>query len=205
MNRSLVPTYKRFYAKSQWIENLILRGRTLDVLSQRLVGELAILYLAISIEQAMEEICLKICCGATYLDGSIPQLNTRCKSNDHAAQQLKSFGRTRRTRIQYMKWLNTRDITQNIQHVVTASDPLFNILAMHANTLELIRVVRNHVAHRSKSTLMQYRLVVQQLYGPISKAVEPGTFLMSERRSSPSQINIAIIGARVLVKDIVRE
>jgi hypothetical protein len=199
MNRSLNPTYNRFVDKTRWIESLILRGRALDASSQHLVGELAILYLAISIEQTLEDICLKICCGATYLDGSSPVLVTKCRSSGHAQSQLKAFKSLR-----YMKWLNTGDVVGNIKFVVDSSDPIFNKLSIYSQSLDVIRAIRNHVAHRSKSTLQQYRAVVRNKYGPTSKALAPGAFLMSERRSRPSQINTSIIEARVLVRDIIR-
>ena len=203
MNRSLAPTYERFAARSKWIEDFVLRGNTLDALSQRLVGELAILYLAISMEQSIEEICLRVCCGASYLDGSVPFLNKRCKSIENAADQLRVFGRQKKYRIQYLKWLNAVDISGNVKHVIQVSDPIFKALAIHSETLDVVRIVRNHVAHRSKSTRDQYRKEVQKIYGPISKALEPGIFLMSPRLKPPL-INSLIIRARVLIKDITR-
>jgi hypothetical protein len=204
MNRSLATTYKRFVERTQWIEDLVLRGRTLDVTSQRLVGELAILYLAISIEQTLEEVCLKICCGANYIDGSSPILITRCRSVDDAHLQLRTFGRPARNGLRYMKWLNPSDINKNIRFVIDSNDHIFNKLSVYTGVLNRIRVVRNHVAHRNKSTLDQYRLVVRQFYGPVSKAMAPGAFLMSERRSNPSQINTALVEARVMIKEMVR-
>jgi hypothetical protein len=204
MKRSLPTTHARFVAKCRWIEDLVYRGKQLDYSFQILVGELSILYLAISLEQCLQEVCSKICCGTSYMDGRRPKLLLTCRSISDAEYQMRHYSRPRNSQLRYTKWLNSGDLENNMSKILDGIDPLYPTLATHTATLDRIRTIRNHVAHRSRSTHVAYQRLIRAAYGPTSKAVAPGSYLMSERRSPRAPILTLLAEARILVKELVR-
>lgn len=80
MSPSIAPTYKEFQQRVAKIDWLVKNGRTLQPKMQYLVGEIAILHLAVSLERFLEDTHLKLACGAKFLDGTPPVLNYRCRS-----------------------------------------------------------------------------------------------------------------------------
>jgi hypothetical protein len=85
----LQTDYDLFSRQSNRLLLLVTSLHPLPTEHQKLVVEIAMIRLFTLFEMAVESICCKLCCGADYLDGSVPAVIVRQRS---AAAALHSMG-----------------------------------------------------------------------------------------------------------------
>ena len=122
MRTSIAPTYREFQSRVAKIEWLVSNSRPLPVKMQYMVGEIAILHLAVSLERFLEDTHLKLACGAAFLDGTLPALTHQCRSQLDAEDKLRTFLRRRPLR-GFLKWLQSAEIKNNIANIFSPLEP----------------------------------------------------------------------------------
>jgi hypothetical protein len=171
-----------------------------EALEQKALAELLLLRLFYRLEAFIEDVTIRICCGANYADGSAPAKLITCKSLTSAITNMKSTGRTKAIDL---KWTMEADIKKNVQHVLDSADPFFATIASHSAELDRLRRTRNHIAHGNSDTSRKFRPVVNHHYGAALPNVTPGVLLLSNR-FSPDLLEQAFVFARIFAKDLVR-
>jgi hypothetical protein len=168
---------------------------------QKLVGELILLRQFGHLELRLRSIVLKVLCGTTYCDGTMPLLRHRSSNAANAETNVRSYGRTKP--LSRVIWTTANDIRGNLQHLLAPADPFYTTLAAHEGLFDEMRRVRHHIAHYNADTRRKYRPVVAKYYGAYVRAVTPGTLLIS-RRHSPPLVETYLVAVQVMVKDLTR-
>lgn len=167
---------------------------------QSAIGELIFLRLFSMLEIAIEEVTIKIVCGAPYLDGTAPALLHRCRSASLARDAMRKRGRPKAIEL---KWTIGSDICANVKFVVDPADPLFATVTAHETRINEMRLVRNHIAHSNADTLRKYKPVVVTHYGAYVARITPAVLLQSGR-FTPTILKQYLAAARVIVKELTR-
>ena len=79
---------------------------------QKLVAEVVMIRLFMLLETVVESICCKLCCGATYLDGTTPSLIVRQRSVAQAFDSMETF---RRLKPRRARWNDGAGIRENLR------------------------------------------------------------------------------------------
>ncbi|HEY5074081.1 MAG TPA: hypothetical protein VII34_05240 [Pyrinomonadaceae bacterium] len=153
------------------------------------------------LERTIESITVKILCSAQYVDASAPLVMIPAYSALEARYNMTSIGRIKP--LLYLKWTRVSEIKKNVIHLVDPTDPFISTLDLYNASLEEMRFVRNHIAHRTSSTRARFKPVVKQYYGAYLNSITPGTLLLSQRWA-PSLIDVYIGTATILIRDLVR-
>lgn len=199
---SLQTTYDRFSGQTQILQGLMASLANLSPFHRKLVAEIALVRLCLSLENAIEAACSKILCGAQYLDSTRPQLLVSAARSASAAQGLmRSHGRAKP--LASLSWTKSKTIRLNMDATVDQSDSLFACVTRHASFLTELRQVRNHVAHGSESTAREFRKAVRARYGALRRGMTPGLFLLSTASPQRPKIEEYLIKSRVVVKELV--
>jgi hypothetical protein len=167
---------------------------------QKLIAEVVFLRAFYVVEESVKTSALKLLCGADYLDGSVPTLLHRSRSISAAETAIANYGRPRPNF--RAKWTNAVFVLQAIQHCMDPADHFATALNTHAALYEELRVIRNHIAHSTASTLTHYKAVVTRHYGAY-KPIGPGTLLVSSR-FAPLLLRMYLVSARVMYRDLVK-
>jgi hypothetical protein len=88
-------------------------------------------------EIAIEDIAAKLVCGASYCDGSAAIIIHPARSIDDALLDMRTVGRPKAKGI--LKWNKTADITDNVRHVMAATDNFCVACRNHSARLNEIR------------------------------------------------------------------
>jgi hypothetical protein len=171
-----------------------------EALEQKALAELLLLRLFYRLETFVEDVTIRICCGAIYADGTVPAKLIACKSRTSAITNMKS---TSRAKAIELKWTMEADIKKNVQYVLDSTDPFFATVTSHGAELDRLRRTRNHIAHGNPDTSRKFRPVVKHHYGATLPSVTPGVMLLSNR-FSPDLLDQAFVFARVFARDLVR-
>jgi hypothetical protein len=197
----LQSDYDSFYRQSNKLFSLAGSLQPLPAGHQKLVAEVVMIRLFMLFEGAVESICCKLCCGATYLDGSAPSLVTRQRSIAGALRSMENVGRSRQRRT---RWNDGAEIRENLREMIDGGDHCFQIFRNYASLITEMRYVRNRIAHGSSSARGNFRKVVLKYYGVESRGITVGTMLLSARVSRPVLIEKYIISSRILIGELVR-
>lgn len=181
------------------LENYVHNCRGLDPKYQYMVSEVVMLRLFSIIESTIEEFALKLACGAKYKNGNSPVLLRRCNSLSNAHINMLNFNRRRSK--PYLKWTRADFIEESIKYVLDINDVFYRNILIHANIINEMRIVRNHVAHRSTDTKNEYLAVLRSKYGA-NINLPLGVYLMSTARNPISNIMYYIQATRIILHDI---
>lgn len=184
------------------LEDILSSVGGLDAKYQFLIGEVVMLRLFATLETTFEEIALKLCCNASYLNGVTPNLLVTSKSIVSARSSMISFGRGA-NKLRYLKWTRKDDIFKNLKFLMVLNDPFLNYIDIHSASFNEMRKVRNHVAHISNSTRVEYKSVIRRIYSTDIR-MPVGAFLMSTKRHSLSNIIRYIQISKVIIHDIAK-
>lgn len=170
---------------------------------RKFIAEIALLRLAILIENSMKSVFCKLTCGASYLDGSEPVVLARQRNVPAAISAMRNVGRAK-TRSN-LPWNDGSEIRENIRFVIDPSDRCHTDLITHASFLTDVRYIRNHIAHRNGGSRANFAKLIRRYYGARVPGVTCGNLLVSPR-VSPARplLETYIINANVMIKDIVR-
>jgi hypothetical protein len=200
---SLVNDYADFRAETARLTSLLVSTTTLAPKHRKYIAEVALLRLAILIENSMKVVFCKLCCGASFIDGATPLLLAQQRNARTAVDTMKTLNRpvTRSG----LPWNDGKEIRENIRFVIDPSDNCHQELIKHAAFMTEIRWIRNHIAHRNDGTRKNFVKLTRRYYGARVPGVTCGNLLVSPR-VSPTRplIETYILKANVMIKDIVR-
>jgi hypothetical protein len=200
---SLVGDYTAFRAETTRLTGLLVSASALTPAHRKLIAEIALLRLAIWIENSMKSVFCKLSCGATYINGNVPLIRVQQKNIPGAILAMQNLNRTK---FRYsLPWNDGAEIRDNIQFVIDPTDKCHQELRNHAGFLTEIRWIRNHIAHRNDNTRTNFVKLIRRYYGAKVPGVTCGNLLVSPRVSPVRPlIETHIITANVMMKDIVR-
>jgi len=177
------------------LEKYISQGESLSIRHQHFVGEVVMLRLFAVYEQAVREFALKLACNAAYRNGNFPRLHHRCRSLDDAFDKMAVLGRPKPVQL---KWTKAKYVRESVQHVLDVTDRFTLEIRNHGTVINEMRIVRNHVAHRTPSTRREFGKVVRRRYGAAAK-LTPGSYLVSTKRHAQSNIKRYLLSVRALL------
>ncbi len=164
-----------------------------------MVSEVIMLRLFSILEYYFAEIAYKLACGTTYRNGNVPVFHIRCTSLQDAHSKMLSYNR--RNPKPFLKWTMERFIEDSIKTVLNLSDHYFAKIQIHASEIDEMRIVRNHIAHRSNSTRYDYINLLRTLYGA-NPNLSIGAFLTSTSRNPISNISKYIRTSQIILAEI---
>jgi hypothetical protein len=199
----LVRDYAEFTAETKRLTALLASTSQLDPKHRKYIAEIALVRLAILIENSMKSVFCKLSCGATYIDGSAPTLLAQQRNAPAAISAMQNHGRAK---FRYrLPWNDGAEIRENIKFLIDPSDRCNADLVTHASFLTDIRSIRNHIAHRNDNSRTNFVKLIRRYYGAKVPGVTCGNLLVSPR-VSPNRplLETYIISANVMIKEIVR-
>lgn len=197
--RSLATTYSKALSDILILENYINNFSSLDAKHQYLVGEVIMLRLFSILETTFSEVAFKLACGASYRSGTMPVVQLRCSSSADAHVKMLSHNRKKPKR--YLQWTKAAFIRDSIEHVLDITDHYYQNIQIHGHLINEMRVVRNHIAHRSASTKADYITLLRTKYGG-NPHLTIGAYLISTARSSISNITYYVSSSKIILNDI---
>jgi hypothetical protein len=198
---SFAGDYAAFQAETNKLRQLIASTGGLEPAHRKYIAEIALLRLAILVENTLHSFETKLVCGAPYLDGQFPILLARQRNRPRAVDAMRTFNRARPIKL---KWNDGARLRTNIENLVDAADPVFGHFVNHASFLTDVRYIRNHIAHQNAGTRRNYVTITRRLYGATVRGVTVGTILLSPRLSTPPLLETYLITARVMMRDLMR-
>jgi hypothetical protein len=193
--------YRDFVQQTNRLLDLRLNIAPLQPRYQKLVAEVLFLRVFALLERTIASITVKILCGAQYLDASLPLVMIGAGSALEAQYNMTTVGR--RNRLFYLKWTQVSEIKKNVVNLIDPTDVFLTTLDLYNSSVEEMRHVRNHIAHRTSSTRAKFKPIVRGYYGAYLNSITPGTLLLSQRWA-PSLIDRYMTTARILIRDLVR-
>ena len=198
---NLARDWKAFGLETDRLKLLLQSVPSLEPKHQKLVAEMLIVRLFLSIENTIARTCAKMLCGADYLDGTTPRRLAAAGSIVKARTLMATYGRPKR---RHLMWSMPREIKLNINYTIDSNDPLFHVLSQHAQFLTDIRFVRNHVVHNNEGTRVNFRKVVRAQYGGLKRGVTPGLLLLTTAVSTTPLVRRYLAFANAFIRDLLR-
>ena len=196
---SLISSLNRSIHDLAILSNFNLGSKALDAKYQYLISEVILLRLFSVLECTISEVAFKLACGATYRNGNNPIVLRQCSSIHDSFINMISYNR--RKPLHYLQWTKATFVRTSIEHILDINDSYYANIQNHSNLINEMRVVRNHIAHRSTSTKQEYDILLQQIYGGNPK-LTIGTFLTTTNRNPISNIDRYIASTRIILDDI---
>lgn len=195
---SIRVTYDKAVSDIRILENYRRESLSLDPKFQHFVAEVVLLRLFSIVEISLKETALKLACQAPYRNGTTPNLLKICRSLIDAENQFINYNRTNPARL---SWTNSKFVKESVKKVIPANKPFRTNLVVHGLILDEMRKVRNHVAHRARSTYTNYMDVVNLTFGA-KLNIQPGPFLTSTKRIPRAKIDYYISTAKIILNEI---
>ena len=152
-------------------------------------------------QEAIAGVALRLACGTTYADGTVPTLLTApAKSTSGARHLYETFGRPKAAQ---PKWSKTSYINATTKYVLDPSDPFTAVCNANALVISEMQAVRNRIAHANARSRSAFATVVQRRYGAKLNHVSPGTLLLSPR-FSPRLVDQYLAACRSITKGCAR-
>ena len=197
---SLSTTYSSSIREINRLQNYVNGYFGMEAKYQYLIAEVVMLRLFSILEHAIADTALKLACGATYNNGRTPNILLPCRSKVEATNKMLT-ARPRGHRIQYLKWTREDFIEKSIRYVLDVGDAFFVNIQNNSILLNEMRVVRNEIAHRTKSTRQEYKTELQRIYG-VNTNLTIGAFLTSTTRQARSNINRYVLSVPIMLNDL---
>jgi hypothetical protein len=200
---SLVPDYVTFRKETTRLTDIITSTVSLTPSHRKFIAEIALLRLAILIENSMRSVFCKLTCGATYIDGSHPLILSQKRNIPAAIAAMQNLNRPK---FRYsLPWNDGAEIRENIEFLIDPADLSHQELKNYASFLTEIRYIRNHIAHRNHNSRVNFVKLIRKYYGARVPGVTCGNLLVSPRVSPRRPlIETHLITANIMMKDIVR-
>lgn len=200
---SLVNDYADFRAETTRLTRLLASTSNLGPAHRKFIAEIALLRLAILIENSMKSVFCKLSCGATFINGSAPTLLAPQRNIPMALAAMQNLNRAK---FRYsLPWNDGAEIRDNIQFIIDPADQCHQELKNHAGFLTEIRWIRNHIAHRNDNSRANFVKLIRRYYGASVRGVTCGNLLVSPRVSATRPLlEVHIVTANIMMGDIVR-
>lgn len=201
---SLQRDYADFKAETARLTKLLISTADLAPAHRKYIAEIALLRLAILIENSMKGVFCKLLRGAKFIDGTSPILLVPAQRNTPVAvQAMKTHGRLKPRSA--LPWNDGAEIRKNICLLIDRKDMCHSELIKHGSLMTEIRWIRNHIAHRNINSRNNFAKLIKKYYGASISGVTCGNLLVSPRVSAHrTLLETHIIKANVMIKDLVR-
>lgn len=196
---SVLATYNRSNIDITFLNNYINGYTALEARYQYMISEIVMLRLFSILESTISEVAFKLACGAPYRSGKIPVALKQCKSIQDAFINMQSHNRKKA--YQFLKWTKAKYVRNSIKHVLDITDSFSINVQIHSNSIDEMRIVRNHIAHHASSTKKEYIMLLQRLYGG-NPRLTMGAFLTSTNRNTIPNIDRYIRTTKIILNDI---
>jgi len=195
---NIESTYNRCIREISILDKYYSDSLTLESKFQYLVAEVILLRLFSIMENAFEEIALKLACGSRYRNGALPNLYITCNNISDANNKMISHNRRKPIKL---RWTNVNSVNNNINNVLLLKDRFFNNLRNFSNDIEDMRLIRHHIAHRRNDTRNKFKGVISRRLGSSLK-ISIGPFLTSNKRLTIPLIKFFIDLSKIILNDI---
>jgi len=197
----LHPELRSFTEETDRLLALLASITAMASLHRKVIAEIVHLRLAILLENHMKIIMSKLCCGTTYLDGTVPNLLVQQKSAAAAVAAMKTLNRTKAINV---SWNDGPSIRTGVEHIVDPADHCITVLRNFGSHFTEMRYIRNHIAHRNEGSRTNFRKLVRAYYGANVPGITSGLLLLSPTVSTPPLIEVHIRKSRTLIKDLLK-
>lgn len=144
------------------LSNYNMGSKFLNAKYQYMISEVIMLRLFATLEKIISEVAFKLACGALYRNGNAPRIHRSCTSIEDAHSNMLNYNRPKP--LHYHRWTKASFVKESIEHVLDITDSFFVNIQIHGNLINEMRIVRNHIAHRSTSTKKEYNLLLSRTY-----------------------------------------
>lgn len=176
------------------LSGLLSQSTSLLPFYRKVVAELITVRLAVSLENCLSASFYRLASGTVFESGRLPILHTQASSISRARSLLLTGGS--------FNWLNGSDLCATLTLAFDPTDPCLANIRTHSTTLAEIRKIRNHIAHRNRTSGPPFRQVVRRVYGKALNGVTPGTLLLTPRHVPRPLCDALLIRSRVMIRDI---
>lgn len=183
------------------LDTYTVSARNLEAAYQYLIAEVVMLRLFAIVEHSIAEIAYKICSGARYLNGRVPNVLYMSRSIQGARFSMLNYNRRRPK--SNLQWTRSRYIRESVENVLDSGEPYLINANANGNILNEMRQVRNYIAHRNTSSRDAYKRVIRTTFGA-NLNISVGAFLMSTKRLSTPKIHTYIQQSRIILDDLTR-
>lgn len=200
---SLADDHTAFAKETARLTDILASTASLTPAHRKFIAEIALLRLAILVENSMRSVFCKLVCGATYIDGSAPILLAQQRNIPAAIAAMQNFNRPK---LRYsLPWNDGAEIRDNIRFLIDPADQCHQQLKNYATFLTEVRYLRNHIAHRNQNSRRNFVKLIRKYYGARVPGVTCGNLLVSPRVSPRRPLLVTyLITANVMMKDMVR-
>lgn len=198
---SLTVTKGRLLRSVNQLESAVSASSHIDFKNRSFIAEIVLIRLFGIVEDANEEIALKLIAGAEYLDGSKATISQSAKSIQGARQLVLTHGRN--SHWTYAKWSTSDDVKFSTRHLMNQSEHFRSVCRQYNQSVLEMRAVRNHSAHNTASTRRKFHDVIDNTYGA-KFSMPVGTFLLTTKRTTTSNLTRYFITVRALLDDLTR-
>src|SRR5258708_38894932 len=195
----LDPEYRSFFKETDRLLALLSSMSAMAALHRTLIAEIVHLRLAILLENHMKIIFSKLCCGATYIDGSPPMLLVRQKSAAAAVAAMKTLHRAKPI---LLRWNDGKEIREGVEPILDPLDHSVSLIQRFGTLFTEIRYIRNHIDHKNDGTRTNFRKLLMTYYGANVPGVTSGILLLSATVSKQSSAEVPIRRWRPLLHEI---
>ncbi len=197
---SITASYNNAINQLNITGRYLAKSKSLSAEMQGFVAEMLMLRLFSILETCVRDVAIKVACGTPYRNGINSTPTIRCKSVNDAIEKFKNEGRGGQP-IQNLRFANVSQTNESIKYVINEREPFRVTLSKYGSIYEEMRCVRNHIAHRTKSTSINYKKIVKQRYGA-NYIIKTSSFLISSKRDGRVRIEDYIRTIRILINEI---
>jgi hypothetical protein len=197
----LDPELRTFTEETDRLLALLSSITAMAFLHRKVIAEIVHLRLAILLENHMQIIFAKLCCGTTYVDGSAPALLVQQRSAAAAVTAMKNLNRVKPINV---SWNDGPSIREGVEHIVDPAEHCITVVRNFGSHFTEIRYIRNHIAHRNEGSRTNFRKLVKNYYGANVPGITSGLLLLSSRVSKPPLIEVHIRKSRTLIKELLK-
>jgi hypothetical protein len=134
-------------------------------------AESAFLLIFSSWESFLEDTFIAYMCSGQTSNGYHPESYVKCRDVDHAKELLR-VGR------RFIRWTFPAETKDRAGLWFKTGEPYESALTAVSTQLDLLRRVRNGIAHDSSSAKEEFRTAVRQILGFVPRRVSPGSLLL---------------------------
>lgn len=176
-------------------------SKSLESKYQYFIAEVVMIRLFGILEDAIRYTAFKLACKTNYRSGKTPSPNIICKSINDARNQYRTYNRN--DSLLNLNWSKVSYINKSIKFILTTSEDFYKYINNYPNEINEMRIIRNHIAHRSSSTYNDFKKLKQHLFGA-NLNITIGAFLTSNKRLGYSKIDRYLTTVKIIIDDITK-
>lgn len=169
--------------------------------SRYALSEIVLIRCAAILENTTAEVAYKLCCGATYLNGSQEVIAARSTSLAGARSMLLSENGTRAKPKQNLNWTKGGDIVKSVKCIINEQGAFASACRQHGSIISEIFDVRHFAAHRNASSRAKFQKWVKNIYGQ-ERGISLEYFLLTKNLRPVSNIDRYLRSVPIIINDL---